>query len=464
MASLDIRRNSATVINLMDNTNYAVELGKERVGIRTGELQTFVYTVNIFGSGSTDNAARVDAQEKLNALVEALDRARAYHDDKFETYPSFLRRVNDGEDSYGTTAVIHDYKITFKPTLVKGPGQLKSPHITIDLALTVGEQEKGSEVGTEILISESVAADGGFVAYEGGDGFAARDSRIHARIGIPLAVGAEKIWMGVQPYRQNGIVAMGSYDPVWKLGDDGFAYTDTSMVTGTDSLGTDVVQVTFATNEGLTKRVSMEPPGAPLTYRGQQLMLLRCRVTNVDTDVFVRLGGGFVSSQIAYNETVRMTGETDWVYLSMGVVSFPPSGDRSQPFFTAGTLPSSWGVANYDMYLDAERNSGTGNLEMDALIMVPYDHFISIDNINVPLAGGTVYVVTHADGQIQAIEDDNAVYYGRPTISDVNNWSFPYDGGDNYGVFVIVVQRSVTATSKTVNLSVRAHPGAVFYA
>ena len=60
------------------------------------------------------------------------------------------------------------------------------------------------------------------------------------------------------------------------------------------------------------------------------------------------------------------------------------------------------------MYLDAERNSGTGNLEMDALIMVPYGHFISLDNINVPLAGGTVYVVTDADGQIQAIEDDGA--------------------------------------------------------
>lgn len=115
------------------------------------------------------------------------------------------------------------------------------------------------------------------------------------------------------------------------------------------------------------------------------------------------------------------------------------------------------------MYLDAERNSGTGNLEMDALIMVPYGHFISLDNINVPLAGGTVYVVTNADGQIQAIEDDGATYYGRPTISDVNNWSFPYDGGDNYGVFVVVVQRSVTDPAKTVGLSVRAHPGAVFY-
>ena len=73
-------------------------------------------------------------------------------------------------------------------------------------------------------------------------------------------------------------------------------------------------------------------------------MLLRCRVTNADTDVFIRLGGGFVSSQIAYNETVRMTGETDWVYIPMGVVSFPPSGDRAQPSFTAGTLPSAWGL------------------------------------------------------------------------------------------------------------------------
>lgn len=462
MASLDIRRSATTVINLMDNTNYAVELGKERVSVHTGDRQTLVYTVNIFGAGNTDEEAKAAAQDNLDALVEALDRAKTWHDDKFEKYPLFLRRVNDGESANGVTAVIHDYAITFKPTLAKSPNQLKSPHMTIDLAITVGGWEKGGS-GTEILISESVAADGGFVAYEGGDGFAARNSRIHARLEIPLAVGAQKIWMGVQPYRQMGIIAMGSYDPVWKLGDDGFAYTDTSMVTGTDSLGTDVVQVTFATNTGLTKRVSMEPPGAPLTYRGQQLMLLRCRVTNADTDVFIRLGGGFVSSQIAYNETVRMTGETDWVYIPMGVVSFPPSGDRAQPSFTAGTLPSAWGIAGYDMYLDAERNSGTGNLEMDALIMVPYGHFISLDNINVPLAGGTVYVVTNADGQIQAIEDDGATYYGRPTISDVNNWSFPYDGGDNYGVFVVVVQRSVTDPAKTVGLSVRAHPGAVFY-
>lgn len=461
MASLDLRRDGLTIINLLDNTNYAVELGREKMEVHTGDRQTLVYTVNIFGTGASENLARADAQANLDALVEALDQARLWHTNRFSTYPILLRRVNDGEDSDGATALVYDYSLKFKSTLAKGASQLLSPHLTVDLALTVGPWEKG-EGGTEIMVSESLAADGGFVEYEGGSGFAARDSRLHARIGIGLSVGVQKLWMGIQPYRQVGVAAMGDFDPVWKL-EGAVLGTDTSLTADSDSLGTNVASVSFATNEAMVTRATMGNPGSYITSKGPHMLLLRCRVTNVDTDVFVRVGAGFVSTNVAYNEAQRLTAATTWTYLPMGVVTFPPAGDRETPFFSTGSLPSSWGLAGYELYLDAERNAGTGSLRLDGYVLIPYDHYIALENVNVPLTGGQVFVVSNPDGTIEAIEDDGSTYYGRPTIADVNNWSFPYDRGDNYGILVVAAQRSQVATSKTLSVSLRAHPGAVFY-
>lgn len=454
MASLDIinEETSTVVINLMDGTNYTVELGKEKIGVKTGEIQTVVYTINVLGSGNDT------AEDNFNALVATLDEARVRMASNFYLLPFTLRRLNDGETSPGARAAIIDYDIKIKSSVTRGASQLLSPWLTVDLALTLYGWER--QYAT-ILNTTSMDGDGGNTAVSASAGFSTRNSRLHAIMSWSSFT-VSKFWMGILPYRGNSASDMANFDPVWLL-ENGILSTDASLTTSTDSVGTYAASVSFVTVTSMSLRARISVSSFfggtttdAIVFAGQFMPLLRCRVTNADTDVFMRLGGGYSASEASYNEIVRLNGETDWVYIPMGVVNIPPRGMRAVYNY------SEWGfVYYYTIFIDAEKNAGTGNLHVDGLIMIPYDHYVSVEGISTQ--ANNAAVETHHDGSVEALSQ-NVSYYGSPTITGLNNWGFPYDNNNQAGILVVAAQRSDMDPGKTVSVKLTANGGTVFYA
>ena len=132
---------------------------------------------------------------------------------------------------------------------------------------------------------------------------------------------------------------------------------------------------TFATLPGLTQRVKMRAIHETTDYeelRGEYQVLLRAKLSAAGT-VRVRLTDGmYTSSAITYRKRARVIiDKTDWYIYDLGTLKMP----------NVGRIESQGDFLLYGMAwaIEAERISGSCNLDMDTLIFQP-------------IAEGSVYI------------------------------------------------------------------------
>jgi hypothetical protein len=198
------------------------------------------------------------------------------------------------------------------------------------------------------------------------------------------------------------------------------ASTDTALVPSNNAAfsgaGQNGMRVTFATNATMTVRLSDQFPQddvARIDNRGEYLVYARCSKTVAgDTiDVQFRYGTGVVNH--VSNDVQRCpAGQAGPFFLNLGKLPVPAYSDPVYQGFSGveTKAKNSW-VALY-----AQRVSGTGNLDIDYLYMVPADDQTLICQF--PVTDTTYAIDGTTDG-------GGAVYAAPTTLDEVLNIAFP---------------------------------------
>lgn len=97
-----------------------------------------------------------------------------------------------------------------------------------------------------------------------------------------------------------------------------------------------------------------------VAQRGEHLVLLRAKVGS-STTCHVRLLDGYTSSAaLCTQPRVKITA-TDWMLYPIGTVKIPP----------APGLPGTFVLDQYGLVIQASRESGSGNLDIDYVCLIP---------------------------------------------------------------------------------------------
>ena len=183
-----------------------------------------------------------------------------------------------------------------------------------------------------------------------------------------------ELWAG---FRSERIGDPASFEPVWEC-EDGVAYNDTSSTSDTTASSGSKLQCSFS-DESLLERLRLSMvnalggPSAGNDQRGSFIVLLRAKVSNGSTTCRARMSYGMISSTNWITRSRVVIDSANWYLYPMGTVTFPPI-----PISGAQIISQS------AIRLEAERTAGSGNLDMDAIILIPYNEGAIYANANDP--------------------------------------------------------------------------------
>jgi hypothetical protein len=181
--------------------------------------------------------------------------------------------------------------------------------------------------------------------------------------------------------------------------------TDTSLP-GNDVLmsgsGSNYARTTFSTAIAMTTRLSSgggqeHPTAASMDARGRYRVFSRHRKSVAGDVIKVRLNLASNGLAVTGDTVTLAANHTDPFYADLGVYNIPMGYDPVTDGFS-GTE-----VAAHGLFVDfqAERTSGTGNLDTDVFLWVPAD--VNLAFINWPATGGaTDFIVDGKANQVYA--------------------------------------------------------------
>lgn len=353
-------------------------------------------TLRVRGTSHDDIASKVRALDKK--IVEA-NRYLSGRTDKLSVW---LRDQKDAE-TYQRQALVRSIKGRPSATFA-GPlfNQGKYIH-EYSLSIERGHWEDTAK--TDQVIS-SISAIGGVssVWTVHGD----YTARLAEMTIAPLSVAGTitRTWVG---FRSNRFGTLANFKSKWEI-ENGSLSTDAATTTANDSTASGIspksVRVSFATQTGLVERVKIGMSQVTTDYGdqvGEFIVLLRAKVNDGSTVCRVRLSSGyFGATNWNTRELVTVSG-TGWNIYELGTVKIPEIG-RSY---------SSESVASRQaLRLEAQRVSGSSTLDLDCLILVPYDEgFVYTSGGQIFGGGttGTLVVSNGPDGELAAT-GHNSVY------------------------------------------------------
>lgn len=357
-----------------------------------------------------------DLASKLQALDRKIEQARWYLSQLTQQNSAFLRVQLDGEfrPRIATVYSVHgaprthffntkpcnfivDYRLTFRRMPYwegSGTGSVRNirPPSTDSLGgiNDFGGPIKGDVPGRIFFIS------------------------LHEQSGGPLY----EYWVG---FRTNRFGERGHFQPIWEC-EDGTLSNSTSTASDSAASGGSLARCTFG-DASLLERVQIPVIDASPSWwqeqRGEFLVLLRAKVGSATT-CRVRLSDGLSSSSVwRTGERVEVT-STDWLLHPLGTVWIPRT--RSINLFQ-----------QYTLRLEADRKSGSGNLDMDCFVLIPTAEG------SIHASGGYVVNYTTVEGA-----NEGFILSGGQTVDfalvEPNNWAIPV--GD--GIFVLAAQRQAS--------------------
>lgn len=133
--------------------------------------------------------------------------------------------------------------------------------------------------------------------------------------------------------------------------------------------GSNYSRCTFATNTSMATRLSLgaHPSSASVDARGRYRVYLRYRKSVSGDSIAVRLQWGDLNNRTE-NDTVTLPAGTSRRYVDLGDVQIPVGVDA--PTDLTGAVRASQGIY---MGVQAQRVSGSGNLDMDVVLLPPAD-------------------------------------------------------------------------------------------
>jgi hypothetical protein len=295
-----------------------------------------------------------------------------------------------------------------------------------------------------------LSALGGTLAYTAlaGD----RPARV-ARAQFSSSSALVEFWAGVQTDRLGETPSY--FDPIWNLHLGSVRYgADTSGASDSSAEDGTKVVVTFSTVTTLAPRVSVVAAdlGSHAAQRGKYVVKLRARCTStlqswVTLDNGYLDPGGDASDPLnIYNPGLRQkVAGTDWQLYPVGQVTLPAGG------IVYGTIVQ---LTYAGLQISAEKISGSGNLELDCLVLVPcLDGYIHVIGTTSPADGAIYELYTAAAGGLTG----QVQVYTSPFVTPVEELhpdQIRFGLRPTFGTIVVAGQRNgVSTKGDTLNLA-----------
>ena len=189
---------------------------------------------------------------------------------------------------------------------------------------------------------------------------------VPARVGVMLFQGVNggggplyEFWLG---FRTNRFGTRGNFEPVWECEDGTGANSTTSGADATASDGNKMT-CTFA-SEALLPRVTIKLDDVTANeadQRGSFIVLLRAKV-GASTVGRARLLDSLSGASDWRTQSRVVIDSTSWYLYEMGTVDMPPVKNAY--------IPESF-LQDYALRIEAERVSGSNDLDLDCLILIP---------------------------------------------------------------------------------------------
>lgn len=374
---------------------------------------------------------------ELADLTALLNNAREWATDPLRSGPTWLEFHADGEPDSRRRLVLDGGREFLNRTGINPlmTNQRVAIEIKLEFAYPWWEKE-----GETTVFNQSVGCLGGALYLPAGGDMHGRISRLTLSGGSSAMT---KYWIGIrQPY-----TGTADLETRWScsLGMDA---TDSSNTADTDCISGNRKTVTFATTTTLAQRnrilYSVIGSGDFMHLTGRYLVLLRYKLPTSASAVAVEMRYGYVNDTLAIQDAVILTtggsGMSTYGVVELGMVQFPAGSPRG--------LAATMDDCTIDIY--AERITGSTQLHLAELILIPSDHLIRVTG-----AAATTHIYTQEDEEVVAF----GVVAGFTTGTvrpEPENWRLPYQED---AVLVIVGAISSTSLSEadTVNLALYAH-------
>lgn len=418
---------ASTIYDLTSSSNLQIVIGSRRA--RQFGPDRVIETMLLVGR---DIAANI--RTDVATLEEVLQDAVSYHTDKYRDSSYWLRWVTDGES--GKRAVIFNYELNAVSSGSNFTPDLENEKGLYELAVTRHIAWEETSATIPVSGAQTVSGNGGtwnLTATNGG--------RLNGRISrfycLPSSSGMEftQFWAGMRLTRRG----LSTFDPKYEC-EDAFNKVDATDVVDATASGGDYVRVNFATDATLRPRLTFSVRQGSRDIDdmlGSYKVLLRYKTSDGTTRTGVQLVSSFeqpsTSAAVAlppgsYGSIIYPTPNTNYSLIEIGVLEVAPF-----PVKMAEDNGLSIGGMYFSIF--AERISGSGNLQLDSVILIPYEHYIAWDAGLVQYLEAADIITDEAD-RTQAFRNSLNVVDGVGEVSK-NNWVYPREGG----YFVVAAQR-----------------------
>lgn len=384
-----------------------------------------IESFDLVGSDTTANI--ISAVDSLANLVE---QARLFEADPFTQESVWYEYSADGETV--KRAYVHSLVLTPVPRSIIGP-ILGHKAAYYSLVITRSQYNEDRTESTAINASDLNCMGGSYIMSAIAGDAPARISKLQLAFG---SVGAEitKVWAGIRPVGPG----VSSFNPIWEL-EDGRTGGDTALATDVDasplSGSNNVVVVsTSATTFAERAAMAVEEACADINFghfTGKYRVLLRCKLGSAGTHA-VRMESGYVYGSSYAKSEPKYVDWTSYRFVDLGLVNIPGMGFRN---LFATEAPTRY----HEISLWSKQVSGTPDLYMDTLVLIPAEHFVYLEENDLRDGGDNTILYTLENGEHPAIRIDNSNSAGKANvIASPNNWQFPVAGG----VLVIAGERA----------------------
>lgn len=397
--------------------------------------------------GKADTAANI--RTAVNDLRTFLRTAVEYATSSNTLYECWFRWQTEGEEA--KRALIYSY------TLEPIDNDVEDMHLEANAArylLSFLCEAAYEEVSAQPSSKTAVSTVGGSFDLTGTITGGDTAGRIEKLIIKPrmASVNLYKAWVGVRPPRYGiGNPLTIGFNPVLNLTLQNFANgllypTYISYLAG----GYDGYYMRDNFGEGTDLAVKFSYGVNVEPYIGDYLVLMLARVTGTticNARISTSLGGygtGAYDRPVAVNSTQYIQ-DTAWRYYEMGLISIP--GGR------AGHIQS---LASFNVNIESGRISGSGNLDIDCLVLIPAESYFTWDQAEFGKTASTAgnvanaYIYTNPDGSVEGVVvNTSGAAAGTDGYAEQlatlgtpgGGWWYPYDGG----CLVIAAERETGA-------------------
>lgn len=390
----------------------------------------------------------------VRSLERLLEAAREYHADPTRKPEVWLHWQSD-DDASEKRALVYSGSVNMEPR-ARFDGPTVRVYLTIERGpweLTTGTTSSATGVsalgGTHTVSSNAIGGRGARLAH----------LKINGTGSTPLT----EAWVGVRGLRGGDSYAGNAFDPTLDLATDTYT-VDASAASDTGAHGGSRLTVDFATASGMEPRGVAEYYDKSDLYYGRYLVVLRYKSpASAAGKLRLRYGNGYgdpADLGLTEYEPVAYTATSDWRLLPLAAIDIPRQrGSNDLELLQLATMR---------LWVYASRTSGTGDLYLDTLTLVPLDVFAYMFNANISLPdigdtaknGGAAHWFWGADGSMQALTTNNAAI---PTAKNGVDYAMsagvlPWDGA----IVVVLAQADDgsggSGVSDTVDVSLTYYP------